>query len=87
MSNSSLVAYVSHLKESAKLALEQFCFHGMRISVGVKCTDVSDEQISLRVITDNLFQYSIGKTIKQCIKTVISKILIINLSVTESDMA
>lgn len=49
----------------ASLTREQFCFYEMRTTAKLMSENLTDDQIIIKVIQDNLFQYPTEKSIKK----------------------
>jgi hypothetical protein len=68
----------SPYKGSAQITREQFLFYEMRIVAKLLCDGLNDEEITSRVVDENLFQYPTEKSIRQMVKTCLARLRTLN---------
>ena len=66
--------YVSPYKGSGQITREQFLFYEMRTTARLMKEGLEEKDIIDRVVSENLFQYPTEKSIKQMVRTCISRL-------------
>lgn len=67
-------AFESPYKGSAQITREQFLFYEMRTTARLLSEGLSEKETEERIISDNLFQYPIEKSIRQMARTCIARL-------------
>lgn len=66
--------YVSPYKGSGQITREQFLFYEMRTTARLMKEGLEEKDIIDRIVSENLFQYPTEKSIKQMVRTCISRL-------------
>jgi len=78
MNKNSYESQISPYKGSGVLTREQFFFFEMRTTAKLMISDLPDEQIIKRIVSENLFQYPTERTIKKAASVCVDRLRSLN---------